>query len=53
MEERSKDSDMTSAGFMPTSILLTGGAGFIGSNVAKALVKKYKEYKIVVLALLT
>ena len=35
--------------YTPTSILLTGGAGFIGSNVAIAIVNKYKEYKIVVI----
>ena len=49
MQSHGKDSDITSDGFTPTAILLTGGAGFIGSNVAKALVKKYREYKIVVL----
>ena len=38
-----------SALYIPTSILLTGGAGFIGSNVATALVKNYKEYKVVVI----
>ncbi|KAA8494189.1 Trifunctional UDP-glucose 4,6-dehydratase [Porphyridium purpureum] len=33
----------------PKCILLTGGAGFIGSHVAERLVHRYPEYKIVVL----
>ena len=28
------------------SILITGGAGFIGSHVIRLFVKKYPEYKI-------
>ena len=35
------------------SILITGGAGFIGSNLVEYLVNKYPNYKIVVLDLLT
>ena len=35
------------------SILITGGAGFIGANLVEYLVEKYPEYKIVVLDLLT
>lgn len=34
--------------FVPKNILLTGGAGFIGSHVAILLAKKYPRYKIVV-----
>lgn len=34
-------------------ILITGGAGFIGSNFVRYMVKKYPEYKIVVLDVLT
>jgi len=34
-------------------ILVTGGAGFIGSNFIRYLIKKYPEYKIVNLDLLT
>ena len=35
------------------NILVTGAAGFIGSNFAELMVKKYPEYKIVVLDKLT
>ena len=28
------------------SILITGGAGFIGSHVTRLFVKKYSDYKI-------
>lgn len=34
--------------FTPKNILLTGGAGFIGSHVVILLCKKYPQYKIVV-----
>jgi FlaA1/EpsC-like NDP-sugar epimerase len=34
--------------FTPKSILLTGGAGFIGSHVALRLIKQYPSYKVVV-----
>ena len=34
-------------------VLVTGGAGFIGSNFVEYMVKKYKDYKIVVLDKLT
>jgi dTDP-glucose 4,6-dehydratase len=36
-----------------SSILVTGGAGFIGSNFVRYMVKKYPEYKVVVLDALT
>ena len=32
--------------YTPNSILLTGGAGFIGSHVATLLAKKYPNYKV-------
>lgn len=35
------------------SILITGGAGFIGSNLVEYMIEKYSDYKIVVLDLLT
>ena len=35
------------------SILITGGAGFIGSNLVDYLMENYPDYKIVVLDLLT
>jgi len=35
------------------TILITGGAGFIGSNLVTYLYKKYPEYKIIVLDALT
>lgn len=34
-------------------ILITGGAGFIGSNFVKYILKKYKNYEVKVLDLLT
>lgn len=35
------------------SILVTGGAGFIGSNFVRYMVKRYSDYRIVVLDALT
>ena len=35
------------------NILVTGGAGFIGSNFIRYMLNKYKDYKIVNLDLLT
>ena len=35
------------------SLLITGGAGFIGSNLVEYLIDKYPDYQIVVLDLLT
>ena len=35
------------------NILVTGGAGFIGSNFVRYMLNKYKDYKIVNLDLLT
>ena len=49
MASNEKASDGPLVKFKPTSILLTGGAGFIGSNVARNLVKNYNDYKVVVM----
>src|SRR5690606_26247837 len=38
---------------MKKSILITGGAGFIGSHVVRLFVKKYPDYKIINLDSLT
>ena len=38
---------------MNKTILITGGAGFIGSHVVRLFVNKYPEYKIVNLDKLT
>ncbi len=38
---------------MNKSILITGGAGFIGCHVVRLFVEKYPEYKIVNLDTLT
>lgn len=32
--------------FVPKVILVTGGAGFIGSHVAVCLTRKYPQYKV-------
>jgi len=29
------------------NILVTGGAGFVGSNLIKSIVKKYPNYKVI------
>ena len=38
---------------MKKTLLITGGAGFIGSHVVRLFVNKYPDYKIVNLDLLT
>ena len=38
---------------MDKTILITGGAGFIGSHVVRLFVKKYSDYRIVNLDKLT
>ncbi len=38
---------------MTKKILITGGAGFMGSNFTRYLIEKYKDYKCIVLDLLT
>ena len=38
---------------MSKTILITGGAGFIGSHVVRLFVNKYSDYKIVNLDKLT
>lgn len=43
------DRRRSSESYTPKTILLTGGAGFIGSHVARLLVNKYPSYRVVVL----
>ena len=38
---------------MPATILITGGAGFIGSNFVPYFAKKYPQYRIINLDRLT
>mmetsp|Transcript_25198 Transcript_25198/g.82699 ORF Transcript_25198/g.82699 Transcript_25198/m.82699 type:complete len:678 (+) Transcript_25198:18-2051(+) len=40
---------MSSEPYRPKNILLTGGAGFIGSHVVIRLVQQHPEYKVIVL----
>lgn len=44
MSEKTSNQQNT---YSPKNILITGGAGFIASNVVCGLVKKYPQYKIV------
>jgi FlaA1/EpsC-like NDP-sugar epimerase len=39
--------------FVPKNILITGGAGFIGSHVVSRLVAKYPQYKVCVTNIIT
>ena len=36
---------MAAAAYAPRNILLTGGAGFVGSHVCTLLCSKYQHYK--------
>ena len=47
-KESASSSKKTEKNFTPKNILLTGGAGFIGSHVAIHLVKKYKDCNVFV-----
>ncbi len=38
---------------MSKTILVTGGAGFIGSNFVRHILENYPDYKVVVLDMLT
>ena len=38
---------------MPKTIIITGGAGFIGSHVVRLFVQKYPQYRIINLDALT
>uniref|UniRef100_A0A7S4W8S4 NAD(P)-binding domain-containing protein n=1 Tax=Ditylum brightwellii TaxID=49249 RepID=A0A7S4W8S4_9STRA len=44
----SSDNGNSNEDYVPKNILLTGGAGFIGSHAAINLCKKYPDYQIVV-----
>lgn len=37
---------MSTENYVPKSILVTGGAGFIASHVALRLTKNYPQYKV-------
>jgi UDP-glucose 4,6-dehydratase len=41
------DADAVAVEYVPKVIMLTGGAGFIGSNVMLHIVKKYPQYRMV------
>lgn len=38
---------------MKKTVLITGGAGFIGSNFVRGLIKKYPDYRLIILDALT
>lgn len=42
----SKDLAVAEPAFVPKTILVTGGAGFIASHVVIRLVKLYPQYKV-------
>ena len=46
--ESNGNSAQQEGGYVPKSILITGGAGFIGSHVIKRLIKHHPEYKVIV-----
>ena len=52
-DSRPKPEQLPKDNMQPRTILITGGAGFIGSHLTRLFVKKYPHYRIVNLDALT
>ena len=47
MSKKQRLDEVAPPDYKPTSIMVTGGAGFIASHIVIRLVKEYPQYKVV------